>query len=75
MMDALKKPLPDDEQPTEGAHPTDAKTRKCSVCGYTRRDAPTAFKVCCGQPMEIIPDRRRHLDEKYAGDDRRKRLH
>ena len=44
----------DDEHPTEGLHPTDAKMRKCSVCGYTRRDAPTAFKVCCGQPMEIL---------------------
>ena len=33
----------------------DAEMRKCSVCGYTRRDAPSAFKVCCGQPMEIVP--------------------
>ena len=32
----------------------DAEMRKCSVCGYTRRDAPSAFKVCCGQPMEIV---------------------
>ena len=42
----------DDEHPTEGPHPTDAKIRKCSVCGYTRLDAPSALKVCCGQPME-----------------------
>ena len=42
----------DDEHPPEGPHPTDAEMRKCSVCGYTRPDAPSALKVCCGQPME-----------------------
>ena len=44
----------DDEQPTEGPHPTDAEMRKCSVCGYTRRNVPSALKFCCGQPMEIV---------------------
>ncbi len=73
MMDALKKPLPDDEHTTDGPHPTDAKIRKCSVCGYTRLDAPSALMACCGQPMEIIPDRRRHLDKEYAEVDRRQR--
>ncbi len=65
----------DNERSTEGPHPTDAEIRKCSVCGYTRRDAPSALKVCCEQPMEIIPDRRRHLDKEYAEVDRRKLLH
>jgi hypothetical protein len=31
--------------------------------------------ACCGQPMEIIPDRRRHLDKEYAKVDRRKLPH
>ena len=67
--------MSDDEHPTEGPHPTDAEIRKCSVCGFTRRDAPSALKVCCEQPMEIIPDRRRHLDKEYVEVDRRKLLH
>ncbi len=52
---AMKEPIlivEDDERPTEGPHPTDAGMRKCSVCGFTRRDAPSALMVCCGQPME-----------------------
>ena len=64
-----------DEHPMEGPHLTDAEMRKCSVCGFTRRDAPSALKVCCEQPMEIIPDRRRHLDKEHAEVDRRKLLH
>ena len=67
--------MSDDEHPTEGPHPTDAEIRKCAVCGYTRRDAPSALKFCCGQPMEIIPDRRRHRDKESAEVDRRKLLH
>ena len=67
--------MSDDEHSTEVPHPTDAEIRKCSVCGYTRRDAPSALKFCCEQPMEIIPDRRRHLDKEYAEVDRRKLLH
>ena len=43
----------DDECPTEEPHPTDAEVRKCSICGFTRRDAPSALNVCCGQPMEL----------------------
>jgi len=46
--------MSDDEHPTEGPHPTDAELLKCSVCGYTRRDAPSVLKDCCGQPMEIV---------------------
>ncbi len=73
-----------DEHPTEGPHPTDAEMRKCSVCGYTRRDAPSALMVCCGQPMEVEPHPRRIRpmptskdeaqdlnDNKRSGDDRR----
>ena len=67
--------MSDDEHSTEVPHPTDAELRKCSVCGFTRRDSPSALKVCCGQPMEIIPDRRRHLDKEFAEVDRRKLLH
>ena len=43
----------DDEHSTEGPHSTDAEMRKCWVCGYTRPEAPSALKVCCGQPMEL----------------------
>ena len=53
-MPAMKEPVlivENDKRPMEGPHPTDAEMRKCSVCGFTRRDAPSALKVCCGQPM------------------------
>lgn len=77
----------DDENPTEGPYPTGAEIRKCSVCGYTRQDAPSALMACCGRPMEAEPppreiqpmptskDEAQNLnDNKRFGDDRRKEV-
>ena len=29
--------------------------RQCGVCSYKRPDAPSAIKVCCSKPMNVLP--------------------
>ena len=33
---------------------TKLQFRRCAVCGYTRKDAPSAFSDCCGKKMEVV---------------------
>lgn len=30
--------------------------QRCQSCGYQRPKAPSAYPICCGQPMETVCD-------------------
>ena len=52
------QPNTDDELETLKAavehRPPVVELRRCSLCGYHRLDAPSAYNVCCKKPMEVV---------------------